>query len=309
METSSVDEQSKSSRDNSIKDLAASQSSLKSTKSLDKSSTGGSGPNSTKNMTIKSHYRNDPSLKISLLIGQRTKLRIYLNDGGHCQRLKLRMLLRKLIALINLTAIMKAVGSVHIWTTWVDRFSVDSSEGTDVKSTYQLTTTQINKLSHFFICLLDHDQDNLISFTVNDITYITKEGWLYKWSALLSKAKNLCDFPVWMQFFVKVLFQVVNRSGTGIITRDELSSFYSSVLGLDAVKVGEILDLAYQAMTSNGDHPLHYKSYRKISQWTRAVYFGCPPNSLSSIMFPIDYSALNAQPEDLEQYAPDQKIK
>lgn len=39
-------------------------------------------------------------------------------------------------------------------------------------------------------------------------------------------------------------------SGTGIITRDELGSFYSSVLCLDTVKVGEILDLAYQAMTS-----------------------------------------------------------
>lgn len=38
--------------------------------------------------------------------------------------------------------------------------------------------------------------------------------------------------------------------GTGIVTRDELSSFYSSVLGLNAVKVGEILDIAYQTMTS-----------------------------------------------------------
>lgn len=42
METSSVDELSKSSRDNSIKDLGTSQTSLKSTKSLDKSSTSGS---------------------------------------------------------------------------------------------------------------------------------------------------------------------------------------------------------------------------------------------------------------------------
>lgn len=40
------------------------------------------------------------------------------------------------------------------------------------------------------------------------------------------------------------------QTGTGIVTRDELSAFYSSVLGLDAVKVGEILDHAYQAMTS-----------------------------------------------------------
>lgn len=38
--------------------------------------------------------------------------------------------------------------------------------------------------------------------------------------------------------------------GSGVITRDELSSFYSSVLGLDTLKVGQILDVAYQAMTS-----------------------------------------------------------
>jgi hypothetical protein len=82
--------------------------------------------------------------------------------------------------------------------------------------------------------------------------YLTKDGWLHKWSQLIFGSKNLCDFPIWLQFFVKVLFQVINRCGSGIITRDELSAFYSSVLGLDTVRVGEILDIAYQAMTSVG---------------------------------------------------------
>lgn len=106
-----------------------------------------------------------------------------------------------------------------------------------------------------------------LGFQVNHQTYITKEGWLQKWSQLVSGARNLTDFPIWLQYFVKVLFQVVNRSGkkllivenciiiycnsgSGIITRDELSSFYSSVLGLDAVRVGQIIDMAYKAMTS-----------------------------------------------------------
>lgn len=148
------------------------------------------------------------------------------------------------------------------------------------------------------------------------MTYITKDGWLHKWGELLDGAKNLSDFPIWLQFFVKVLFQVINRSATGVITRDELSSFYSSVLGLDAVKVGQILDHAYQAMTSNGDHPLHYKSYRlcfanyllgRNPNGPGHYLLGAPVTTLSTIMFPIDYSALNTQPEDLEQYAPDQK--
>lgn len=66
----------------------------------------------------------------------------------------------------------------------------------------------------------------------------------------------------------------------------------------------------------NGDHPLHYKSYRLcFSNYLLGRYpngpgqyiLGAPPDSISSIMFPVDYSALNAQLEDLEQYAPDQK--
>lgn len=34
---------------------------------------------------------------------------------------------------------------------------------------------------------------------------------------------------------------------------------------------------------------------------------GAEPSPESSVLFPVDYSALNAQPEDLEQYTPDQK--
>lgn len=110
---------------------------------------------------------------------------------------------------------------------------------------------------------------NISGFEVNEVVYINKEGWLHKWATLLKGSRNLTDFPVWLQFFVKVLFQVINRggkysinhdilvicftafaTGTGLITREELSNFYSSVLCLDAAKVEQILDIAYQAMTS-----------------------------------------------------------
>lgn len=50
-------------------------------------------------------------------------------------------------------------------------------------------------------------------FVVNDIPYLTKDGWLLKWSILLKGSRKLLDFPVWLQFFVKVLFQVINRNG------------------------------------------------------------------------------------------------
>ncbi|KAG5876344.1 hypothetical protein JTB14_003666 [Gonioctena quinquepunctata] len=385
MDQCSIEETSKSSRDNSIKNLGTSQTSLRSTKSLDKSTTSGSFKQEKNSIHFQTDItqgsdnqklQNDASLKVPH--------KIIANWRSACDKTKdkTKDLLKRWRTLPEIepettskkddestekeeSGQQDSCGwSVHIWTTWVDRFSVDSGEGTDADNGYQLTSIQSNKFSHFFTCLLDHDQDNLISeqdfenlierfrhfadwsinssefnilreiergfietflsnisdeklgFIVNDLSYLTKEGWLKKWSELLTGSKLLSDFPIWLQFFVKVLFQVINRSGTGVITRDELSSFYSSVLGLNAVRVGEILDLAYQAMTSNGDHPLHYKSYRlcfanyllgRNPNGPGQYILGAPPNSSSSIMFPIDYSALNAQPEDLEQYTPDQK--
>lgn len=133
---------------------------------------------------------------------------------------------------------------------------------------------------------------------------------------MFTGSKNLNDFPIWLQVFSKVLFQVINRSGTGTISRQELNSFYSSVLCLSSADVDKILDLSYQAMTSNGDHPLTYNAYRLcFANYLLGRYpngpgqhlLGAPPNDLTTAMFPVDYSALNAQPEDLEQYTPNQK--
>ncbi|CAH1999082.1 unnamed protein product [Acanthoscelides obtectus] len=317
MEHSTADETSRSSRDNSIKDLRTSQSSLKSTKSIDKSSTSGSFKEKNaiqfKAEVIEHELDNqklpsDASLKVPH--------KIIANWRSACDKTrdKTKDLLKRWRTLPEIEAENlkqnghtlektdsqqeKCSWSVHVWTTWVDRFSVDSGEGTSEICSYQLSLTQITKFSHFFSCLLDHDQDNLISeqdfeslierfrhfadwsinspeyhilreiergfketfltdisndrmgFTLNDVSYLTKEGFLHKWSELMVGSKNLSDFPIWLQVFVKLLFQVINKSGSGIITRHELCSFYSSALGLNSIKVGEIIDLAYQAMTS-----------------------------------------------------------
>lgn len=69
-------------------------------------------------------------------------------------------------------------------------------------------------------------------------------------------------------------------------------------------------------MLQNGDHPLIYHAYRLcFANYLLARYpngpgqyiLGAGPNPESSILFPVDYSALNAQPDDLEQYTPEQK--
>ncbi|XP_067004634.2 uncharacterized protein [Anabrus simplex] len=143
------------------------------------------------------------------------------------------------------------------------------------------------------------------------------EQWLLRWSDLVSKARNLHDFPLWLQYFAKIIFLVINRSSTGTISRDELREFYSSFLGFDTQTVGETLDLAYNNMTANGDHPLKYHIFHlcfanfllgRHPHGPGQFLFGpCQAGAQYSTMFPIDYSALNSPPECLEQYSPHKK--
>ncbi|PSN42017.1 hypothetical protein C0J52_08246 [Blattella germanica] len=145
----------------------------------------------------------------------------------------------------------------------------------------------------------------------------TMEHWLAQWNKLMSSARNLQDFPLWLQYFSKIIFLVINKSGSGVITRDELRVFYSSFLGFSTQKVGEVLDIAYSNMTSNGDHPLRYHIYHlcfanfllgRHPHGPGEFLFGPFEGSTNySAMFPIDYSALNSPPEALEPYSPNKK--
>ncbi|KDR20394.1 hypothetical protein L798_04928, partial [Zootermopsis nevadensis] len=143
------------------------------------------------------------------------------------------------------------------------------------------------------------------------------DHWLVQWSKMMNSARNLQDFPLWLQYFPKIIFLVINKSGSGVITRDELRVFYSSFLGFSTQKVGEVLDLAYSNMTSNGDHPLRYHIYHlcfanfllgRHPHGPGQFLFGPFEGSTNySTMFPIDYSALSSPPEALEPYSPNKK--
>jgi hypothetical protein len=39
------------------------------------------------------------------------------------------------------------------------------------------------------------------------------EHWLAQWSKMLNSARNLQDFPLWLQYFSKIIFLVINKSG------------------------------------------------------------------------------------------------
>ena len=44
-------------------------------------------------------------------------------------------------------------------------------------------------------------------------TCVSIDEWVDVWGLLVGKAKKMDDFPMWLQYYPKVLFDVINRSG------------------------------------------------------------------------------------------------
>ncbi|XP_022197849.2 uncharacterized protein LOC111055015 [Nilaparvata lugens] len=162
--------------------------------------------------------------------------------------------------------------------------------------------------------ILTKNADKEVFNTRLEKEIVTIEEWLDVWGNLLQQARNVHDLPVWLQYLPKLIFRAINKSGSGKISREELSSFYSSVLGFSTHRVEEIIDEAYNAMTANGDYPLTYSIYRlcfanfllgRNPNGSGQYIFGFMTKSLDS--FPVDYSAMNTPPEELEQYSPSKK--
>lgn len=42
---------------------------------------------------------------------------------------------------------------------------------------------------------------------------ISLEEWLGHWGKLLHDARNVSDFPVWLQYLPKIIYQAINSSG------------------------------------------------------------------------------------------------
>ena len=146
---------------------------------------------------------------------------------------------------------------------------------------------------------------------------VSIEEWVEVWGETVGKARKMDDLPMWLQYYPKTLFDTINRSGSGIVSKKELKLFYTAFL--DAGKMEEdalvlLTDKSYSAMTSNGEVELNFHMY-KLSflnfllgrqpngpgQWI----FGevdVPLERKSS--FPIDYSSLNSTIEEREPFSP-----
>ena len=107
------------------------------------------------------------------------------------------------------------------------------------------------------------------------------------WGLLVGEAKKLADLPMWLQYYPKTLFDTINRSGSGIITKQELRLFFTGQISVSVDKCSQyllsaaFLDLSrsstgpeaegriaamteesYAAITSSGDVPLDFHIYK-----------------------------------------------
>ncbi|ODN01382.1 Sarcoplasmic calcium-binding proteins II, V, VI, and VII [Orchesella cincta] len=143
--------------------------------------------------------------------------------------------------------------------------------------------------------------------------HVNLDEWLDVWGKLLETARALDDLPLWLQYFPKIIFQVINKSGSQKISKEELRAFYTMFLGIDFRVVNETLDSIYNAMTDKGKNPITYRLFKlcfanfllgRYPHGPGQFLFGiCSPQSLHC-NFPIDYSAMNTPADDLEPYDP-----
>lgn len=97
------------------------------------------------------------------------------------------------------------------------------------------------------------------------VTVIMLKEWLDVWGTLVGEAKKLNDLPMWLQYYPKTLFDTINRSGSGIISKQELRLFFTAFLDLGKLgedKIATMTEESFKAMTSNGDVPLDFHIYK-----------------------------------------------
>ena len=68
-------------------------------------------------------------------------------------------------------------------------------------------------------------------------TCVTIDEWIDVWGTIVGKAKNMDDLPMWLQYYPRTLFDVINRTGNlltfkrkmkGLIFYKKYSQLYRS---------------------------------------------------------------------------------
>ncbi|XP_066600540.1 uncharacterized protein [Prorops nasuta] len=147
------------------------------------------------------------------------------------------------------------------------------------------------------------------------------EDWLIWWARVVAPPDGISyqKLPFWLKTLPKIVFTAINRSGSGWISKKELHNFYGCVVGFDTQRIKQCIDIAYDSMTSNGDHPLGWHQYQLVfanylfgrGPFGPGEHFlGLTDSCLlrgNNVPFPIDYSSLYTPRDKLEVYNPNNR--
>ena len=143
--------------------------------------------------------------------------------------------------------------------------------------------------------------------------FVTIEEWLDVWGDLVGTARKVDDLPMWLQYYPKTLFDTINRSGSGAISKTELQLFYTAFLDVGKLgedKINQLADQSFSAMTSNGDIRLDFHIYKlsflnfllgRQPNGPGQFIFGLVAPKAGHRLFAVDYSALTVQESPLER--------
>ena len=170
---------------------------------------------------------------------------------------------------------------------------------------FLMAASEIPREEEFDFCapfnILDQEQEVKTS--------VTMEEWLIVWGEVVGKAMKMSDLPLWLQYYPKTLFDTINKSNSGVVSKAELKLFYNSFLDAGRMvegKVRELTEKSYNAMTSNGDVELSLHIFKlsflnfllgKQPNGPGQFMFGWVEEGAGDGLFPINYSATN---EELE---------
>ena len=133
------------------------------------------------------------------------------------------------------------------------------------------------------------------------------------WGTLVGEASKINDLPMWLQFYPKILFDTINRSGSGVISKRELQLFFTAFLdvgNLGEDKISQVTDESFSAMTANGDVKLDYHIYKlsflnfllgKQPNGPGQFIFGMVAPNSGHRLFSVDYSALTKHEPEVKK--------
>merc|ERR1719499_1360135 len=95
-----------------------------------------------------------------------------------------------------------------------------------------------------------------------DTSRMSLNQWLNMWGRLCLGSAGISDFPIWVQLLPELFFEVADRDADGVISKEELKSFYKHISGItDAMTLERTTNEGYRALTANGDYKLNKQNY------------------------------------------------